>query len=148
MIINEKYFRKDHTGMSMYDDMISNSKYYSEIKNMKAKVVHMSPESYIKRAAKILGRSYDQVYQSRNYDRNVIEDLKTKMEKGVELYTPVLNYKDNAQEGIHRAIAAIELGITIIPVIEVDRAYPKGQFHVPLIYDSKGNVKEYTNKWK
>lgn len=147
MIINERYFKRQETGMSMYDDILKNPKFYSEIKNLKAKLVFMDPDVYIQKVARMWNQSYTQVRKSRENEKHIIDDLVNKLQQGVELDTPVINYKDKTQEGLHRALAALKLGIKVIPVIEIDRAYPVGQFHIPWIYDQYGNVKEYEDKW-
>ena len=93
-----------------------------------SKRVEMSPDEYIKKATNTFRRNGSssnakQIEQGRAVDRDDIEDLKNKIkDPKAEMDEPYLRYyqqKGNAyddQEGLHRAIAAKELGHEKIPV--------------------------------
>lgn len=125
-------FNDKSTGMSYYDDVISD-KYYAETKQRFTKVIEISPKKYIEACVegfnankKISGyegqeTTFDGLVSSRTDDS--LEELKQKLQTN-EIDMPVLEYQiKNAdyigftQEGIHRAIAAMQLGYEKIPVL-------------------------------
>jgi hypothetical protein len=105
-------------------DKLKDGKYNelpSKYSNMSARVVNMSPEQYFKYCAKIQGTTYEQQF---SYLRKVVVDkLIGLMDGGVKMDMPYLNFikGDTSQEGRHRAKAAMDLGITSIPVLIIDR---------------------------
>jgi hypothetical protein len=105
-------------------DKLKDGKYNelpSKYSNMSARVVNMSPEQYFKYCAKIQGTTYEQQF---SYLRKVVVDkLIGLMDSGVKMDMPYLNFikGDTSQEGRHRAKAAMDLGITSIPVLIIDR---------------------------
>lgn len=90
----------------------------SDLRTGRAEVFEMSPKEYIERAnyqifqqqlplaQNIHGRFYKQVNQ-----------YAEQMRQGVKFDTPYLDYENEGQEGIHRAMAAILNGYEKIPVI-------------------------------
>jgi len=91
-------------------------------KRKTAKLHYMSPKQYIHNIARNFGVSYDDTV---NYDTNVIKNNVFKyaeaMKKGNKFPVPYYNTDNDYQEGRHRALAAIENGCTLIPVIEFSK---------------------------
>jgi hypothetical protein len=115
----ETIFR-DVTNIPDYDKLKAGK--YDEIpsrySNMVAYVEHMSPEDYLRECANIQGTTYEQ--QLKYISDNKVLKLIGLIESGVKLDMPYLNYYDDLQEGRHRAKAAMDMGIDIIPVLVID----------------------------
>lgn len=117
-IMLSKYFRMD-TGLPWYDGMIKNPDYYKRAKQVKFKIVQMSPRKYMEEVAKqqhtSVGRQYEMV--SPDY----VERYKQRALAGEKM--PLLSLESTSyadtQEGRHRAVVAEELGVKKIPVIVV-----------------------------
>lgn len=96
----------------------------SDLKTGVAEVFEMSPKEYLERvnyqifqqqlplAQNIHGRFYKQV-----------NEYAEQMRQGVKFDTPYLDYDDEGQEGMHRAMAAILNGYDRIPVIVKPRKH-------------------------
>ena len=104
-------FKTDDTGTSYYNDLL---------KQGKAKVMEMTPEEYIKECAYHVfeNSTLEKTLRGRVGDEDT-EKYAKMMREGTKFYTPYLNYKDYAQEGLHRAVAAYMNGIKKIPVVIV-----------------------------
>lgn len=76
----------------------------------------MSPTAYIRMAAEILGMTYDQVVKTRLKDHTSYAYIERAAEQG-KLTIPVLDYVNNTQDGLHRAMWAKEKGFKGIPVL-------------------------------
>ena len=120
---NEEF--TNSTGMSYYDEIINKPDYFQKKGRYITKIM-MSPVAYIETCVdgfRNNGSStdYDSLYNSRSDDRKDIEEYKEIIQNG-KMDTPVLHYDLSEdgyyfdQEGIHRAIAAKELGMKFIPV--------------------------------
>ena len=112
-----KYFKRDDTGVKDYNDLI---------KSGKAKVVEMSPREYLQRISyHIFGPRYDYTTLLENQFRiaqhdQSLKDILKAMKSGTKMYTPYLNYREKEQEGRHRAVAAMLMGMDRIPVVIVE----------------------------
>lgn len=89
------------------------------LKTGQAKVVEMSPKEYIERANYEIFRQYTVAQNIGGRSVNSVNEYAEMMRQGVKFDTPYLDYKNEAQEGIHRALAAIQNGYERIPVIVV-----------------------------
>ena len=91
-----------------------------------------SNEDYAKRGGKIVKMSPDEFLSQvkpleiDEASRDNIDDLKNMMQEGRKL-DPLAIYQDGKEDGRHRAIAAKELGITEIPVIDFRQEKPADQ---------------------
>ena len=115
------------TGMAHYDKVLAD-KDYAKDKHTFYEKIKMSPDAYIDACASgfrlnMYSTNYRKLYDGRVQDRETIEHLKEVIQNG-EMDVPVLSYYyykswdcNFEQEGIHRAIAAKELGYKEIPVI-------------------------------
>ena len=108
---------------------------YAALKGKKIDIVDMKPDEYIKKSAKFFGTTPKSLEKGRieNIEgyggQELIDKLKNSMKQimegkkvkfGNEEYdgfAPVALYAYKQQEGLHRAIAAKQLGIKKIPVI-------------------------------
>lgn len=128
----EDYFDTNSTGMSMYDDVL-NDKHYAETKSRFPKIVEMTPDQYIEACNQGFNKNYskygnseyiktkEQLVKSRK--DKALEKLKEKFGK-VKFDMPIISYDTredgdiemSAQEGLHRALLAKEVGIEKIPV--------------------------------
>lgn len=88
-----------------------------------ATIVQMSPKEYLQICGlKIFpGSTYEKQVRSVASEPAVVKDLVGKMKSGTKMYMPMLNFKDKEQEGRHRAVAAMILGIEEMPVMIVRR---------------------------
>lgn len=104
-------FRTAETNVPHYDDLI---------KKGKVEIVEMTPEQYIHECAHYIftNSTMEKVTRGRVGDSETEEYAKM-MREGTKFYTPYLNYADEQQEGLHRAVAAYMNGIEKIPVIVV-----------------------------
>ena len=106
-------FKTNDTGTSYYNDLIEKDK---------VNIVEMTPEQYIKECAYYVfeNSTLEKVLRGRiDGDIEDTEKYAKMMREGVKFDTPYLNYKDYAQEGLHRAVAAYMNGIKKIPVVVV-----------------------------
>ena len=113
---------KSHIKKLLRESLLSESEsVFKSITNIPARVVNMSPSDYFKYCAKIQGTTYEQQF---SYLRKVVVDkLIGLMDDGVKMDMPYLNFikGDISQEGRHRVKAAMDLGISSIPVLIIDR---------------------------
>ena len=85
-------------------------------------IAEMTPQEYLelcgeyawKRRFKNIQQIYDNLPSS---SKEVIHEYAQRMKNGEKAPTPYIDIKDMGQEGRHRAFAAIEAGIDIIPVV-------------------------------
>lgn len=87
------------------------------LKEGKAFVVEMSPKRYLQEIAYNIFDRATLESSLRGTSTASVQRYMNMMKKGVKFDTPYLNYKDQQQEGRHRAIAAYLLGYKRIPVI-------------------------------
>ena len=128
--VNEGFNTKT-TGMSYYDDLLNDPK-YSEKKRKFGEVIKISPRTYIETCVegfntnKKLGMdaeqtTFEKLVESRRDKK--LEKIKANFYK-TDYDMPILhyeykneNYISFGQEGLHRAIAAMDLGEKEIPVL-------------------------------
>lgn len=89
------------------------------LKSGKAIVVEMSPETYLHEVAHNIFPEDTIESTLRGTSVKNINKYMQMMKDGTKFDTPYLNYRTKGQEGRHRAIAAMMLGIKRIPVIVV-----------------------------
>lgn len=99
--------------------------YYNELRDKGAKIVEMTPKQYLQECAHRIFRNttYENQVLVGMADTKVLKDLMKKIQNGTKMYLPYLNYKDDQQEGRHRAMAAMLLGIEKIPVMLIEKKY-------------------------
>ena len=106
-----------HTGMSFYDDFLDpkNAKYMLEEKNLKGKIVMMSPEQYYEECARVCWPGRNVTVEKLKYERGVLgKNTINKLKQVVQHYKrrlcmPMINYTDPGQEGLHRMYVVGEL---------------------------------------
>lgn len=86
---------------------------YRGVIGWKGKIVHMSPDKFLRLAAKL---------PDELYSKESLEKLKDRMSKGLPIDPLVLivdmkKKKVTGHEGRHRATVAKKLGISIVPVL-------------------------------
>lgn len=106
-------FKSNESTTSYIDDLV---------KEGKAKIVEMSPEQYMHECAHYIftDSTFEKVLRGRLDDAETQKYAKM-MREGTKFDTPYLNYKDEQQEGLHRAVAAYINGLEKMPVIIIGR---------------------------
>lgn len=121
------------TGMSMYDDVITDP-HYAKVKQRYPKIVKMSPDEYLK----LCNEGFNNNYIKNNAPESVkdfetfikgktdkqLDRLREAFSQNKPMDIPMIAYETredgsiqmSSQEGIHRAIVAKEQGISEIPV--------------------------------
>jgi hypothetical protein len=120
-LLNENSpWRTDTTEMPFYDNMMENPEYFAREKGIQAKVVKMSPSEYISTVMREKNVTRDDITSSR--DPKTISKYARLMTSGTKFPITTLDYSKGflSQEGLHRALAAEEAGITEMPVLVVD----------------------------
>jgi len=114
-------FEDKKTGMPTYDDMMADPDYFARAKRRKHGIVMMSPDEYINKAVKGFKQSDpDATAESviRTRDPDLISKYAKQMQTGAKFPTIMLDYSIGfSQEGLHRALAAKQLGLDEIPVM-------------------------------
>ncbi len=104
------------TEMHHYDNLLQNPD-FAEYEGWKAEITTMTPDEYIELCAKGFKSSEQSVLSNRDPEK--VAKMVTNMQKGIKYPLPILVYSYNGsftQEGLHRAMAAKELGVTEYPV--------------------------------
>lgn len=109
---------KDYTG---FQKDTHTPKYQDLLEKGKARVVEMTPQQYLQYCAyKVFDSTYERQVIAAIADAKHTMDLAKLMQNGTKMYCPVLDFKSREQEGRHRALAAMILGIDKIPVTVVE----------------------------
>lgn len=96
--------------------------YQDLYKKGEAMIMDMSPKEYLQRCAvDIFDSTFERQVRAAEADADHTFELVEMMRSGTKMYMPVLNYNDKEQEGRHRAVAAMLLGIDRIPVMVVPK---------------------------
>jgi len=116
------YFRKDaKTGLPNYDQDLA---YRSKKFNFEYSYTMMSPSEYIYKATNILNEKF----KTNRSTKDIIAEragevprIRSQLIRNGNFYLPYLDTTKNSigQEGLTRAIAAMDLGLKEIPVLEV-----------------------------
>ena len=112
-------FTNQKTGISYFDDMLKNPEYFEKSKDITFEIKYMSPSDYLK-----ICKKHQKQFL---IDDAVVAKIKSLMSSGntfpmlVIEYTYQNNKTSFSQEGRYRAIAAKELAVNKIPVMEVKR---------------------------
>jgi len=113
-------FHADTTDMPYYDNMMQNPEYFERAKGIATELIKMSPQEYIKRAAKGFGKTPDEIVSQR--DPELAASYAEKMQSGEKFPILTLDYSKGpriSQEGLHRSMAAIQAGVSEVPVLIV-----------------------------
>jgi len=122
-------FHTDTTDMRDYDDMIKALqtddqyllKYWVRVKGFKPELVTMSPDQYIDTVVKYNKTTRHNVERERKPEK--VDRYAKKMQAGEKFPILMLDYTRNpgrvTQEGIHRSMAAIKIGVKEVPVLIV-----------------------------
>ena len=98
--------------------------YFKTEKDLDYQILNMSPDEYLNRAFEILSRSGNatpaEIIAQRAGNPEYIQSMAESMLDGNVYAAPYLDYKGQGQEGIHRALAAKQLGVDEIPVMVFD----------------------------
>lgn len=112
------------------------------VQSGKAQLVEMSPEEYIRRCADEIFKddvaTLESVISSR--DQKNIDKYAQMMKEGTEFDTPYLDYDSSNQEGLHRALAAYEAGLDVMPVVVKGTPYTGD-----LDFSAKNRISEINN---
>lgn len=115
-------FRTDKTGTSYWDEFLTPEglKYKEENKGLTGYVAEMSPSEYLDRIAKQVFKVPVE-HATRTTDKEDIAKYAQLMKEGTKFDLPILHMEQGGetQEGRHRAMAAQQAGIDLIPVLVV-----------------------------
>ena len=120
------------TGESQIDRIIENKDkvaggemiqdYYRRAKRENWSVQNMSPDEYLVRAAKAMGKKFpEEIEDWKNYPMGDPKKYAESMRQGDKFPMPWLNEVLGTQEGRTRALAAQELGLETIPVAVAEK---------------------------
>ncbi len=125
-----QFFDTSNTDMPTYNDMMKDPEYFARAKKKVWEIVYMSPDEYL--SAIIAGFGTLGYTKSQVLDRTkqeLVDKYQDLMSKGTKFPMPVLDYSgymgaegDFSQEGMHRTLAAKNLGAERIPVMVVRNA--------------------------
>jgi hypothetical protein len=117
----------DVSSLPVYiSNYFNNERYFNKEKNIKIRIVNMTPAQYIHDAESLLTKQYGTKTVSRQTTgADKIRKYVDLMQSGVKFPLPYISYIDNLQDGLHRVEAAMLLGITTIPVLVVEFFQPK-----------------------
>jgi len=122
-IIANKFFNVGKTGMPFYDSILENPEYFLKNKEIKFSLVYMSPDEYIKKVSDLQGINSDE--QNKNISISNLQKIINLFKSGIKIDVPIIEFfPQKAQEGRHRAFAAKELGLKLIPVYIFYRQRP------------------------
>ena len=98
------------TGMSFYNQFFTDPDYMEEYKNLKHKIIELSPKEYFRECAKIFNSTYENQINQTKADKQTLAHLKEVLQKYKKTF-PItfLNYAENSQEGRHRMYVVGEL---------------------------------------
>ncbi len=104
------------TTIPSFEDALRKPNYFRDEKNISVRRVMMPPDDYIKQASEGFGKSIEYVTSQR--DPKLIKQYADDMLKGDKFPAASLDYDKYgfSQEGLHRALAAKQAGISKIPV--------------------------------
>ncbi len=118
---------RDETTIPNIDDIFDDPEYFRTAKRKEARVEHMSPDEYIKRALagfnmihkkqELPPISLKDLVSSRTPD--LVDEYARAMQRGDKFPRLTLDYTGGyfSQEGLHRALAAKKAGIDQVPVV-------------------------------
>ncbi len=113
-------FHSDTTEMPYYDNMMQNPEYFRDAKGLESELGTMSPKEYIQRVSDSFGKPVDVITGQR--DPELVDKYAQKMKDGEKFPILTLDYSRGSrvsQEGIHRSMAAIKIGLIEVPVLIV-----------------------------
>lgn len=100
-----------------HQDYLENLNYAKSKGYQDCYISEMTPDEYMDRCSKeIFSVPVEDTYDSME-DPSKAHEYAQMMKDGTKFYMPYLDVKNKQQEGRHRALAAKELGIKIIPVL-------------------------------
>ena len=98
------------TGVSFYNQFLTDPSYMEEYKNLKHSIIMMTPEEYFEECAKIFNSSKQRQIDQTKLDKNNIEYLKQVLLTYKRTFPlTYLNYAEETQEGRHRMYVVGEL---------------------------------------
>lgn len=79
------------------------------------KLTYMKPQDYMKQCSEMMGISVELLLSSRKYDDESYYYIE-QAALNKQLTIPIIDYKKNIQNGLHRVIWAEKQGIELVPV--------------------------------
>ena len=123
-------FDTSKTGISFYNQFLTDPAYMEDYKNLKHNIVMMTPEEYFEECAHIFNSSKQKQIDQTGWDKNILSHLKEVLIKYKKTF-PItfLNYAEESQEGRHRMYVVGELlgWDKKFPVMIINWADPKKQ---------------------
>ena len=104
----------DRTSLSFYDGILKNPDYHNRDKALKATIMEMSPQEYLRRCDS-MGATRIVV------DEKLVDTYVQRIQSGEMMPMPILDYSRMEQEGRHRALVAERLALEQIPVLIVEK---------------------------
>jgi hypothetical protein len=94
--------------------------YYMINKGELYKLNYISPKEYLTIVANNFGKSYDDMINSNVILKDKIDKYADDMKKGDKFPIPYHTIGKSSQEGRHRALACLKLGVKKIPVVSIE----------------------------
>ena len=111
-----RYFDFTHSQAGASYGGLTHPIYYEIEKGIRHELKYVSPEKYMREIAKGFGMSYEESLKSHAIRWHSVKEYAQSMLNGEKF--PIGFYQSSgSQEGRHRALAAMELGCNMIPVI-------------------------------
>jgi len=119
-----KVYWSDKTDDIYYDSLMRDLD-KARKNNLDVSVKKMSPEKYLELAAKLeYSSTADFIEDASSKTLEHIRDIMLDSNK-LEIDMPFIDFVKREQEGRHRALAAVELGVTKIPVLIIKKRIVK-----------------------
>ena len=122
--VANQYFDTEQTGRRTYDDILNSPELYT-VRNITSEIKMLTPSKAIEAMAAGQGKTVRGALTRRKKmgSDEKVQHLVELLKLGVKLHMPILDYAQGGfiQDGYHRCMAAIKLGIPEIPVLVVNR---------------------------
>jgi len=136
-----KYF--DLNNLSDYYPGYENPLYYLVYKRTIEELVFIKPKEYIQRVAKGHNNSYDEELEIVN--QKLVDKYIVDLKKGDKFPVGFFTEKGSSQEGRHRAIAMLQMGVKKMPIIKIK--YVSKKYVENVVNEIKNLTRDEVNQY-